>query len=768
MAQENFKSSGRYRSHHEHHQKEDPKITLEDSWSGSNEDDHEEANKACLIAVRNNNALDDMSSQQITPLDKNKLFNYHSKPIVPQTNYDNSCGLKILILKVVNTVRDVEANQLRVIRCYNCKGKGHIAKQCTANKRVKDSEWFKDKMLLAQAQEAGVALNEEDQEFLAGRLEENDDSDDLQLYTTTNIKTDHVDAYDPNFATTYDSNTLSELPHYDTYLDDDMPNFVVQETGYNEHFVSPDGSYTKLTSNNNVISYAKYMVTIEDEAAQKVRSLMQNDDKMLTAFEQIKYKVEQCHMVTQDTKSLNESLTRELEKYKAKVKTLESGYYSKQAKPPTKNDWDLLFQPMFDEYFKPLSVVSTSIFAATLPLPNTIRASSSTSLDQDTYSPSTLPNHESTSPLINSTNVEEPNNEDESEFDSDTFTNPFALAKPSHHQGFISNGREDCFLNGILKEEVFVTQLEGFVDQEHPTHVFRLKKALYGLKLAARAWLKLDEDPNGTPVDPTRYRDMVGSLMYLTASCPDLVFVVYISVRYQAKPSEKHLTVVKQVVKTQGKVHRVVHNFLVKSYKIPLYCDSQSAIALSYNSMQHSRMKHIAFRYQFIKQQIENEIVELYYVKTAYQLENIFTKALTRVRIKFLIKRLGMQSLTPEELKELIELVIKKNNQRVASDLDITNTMLRFMVRILRHHMLYKPMPQPDSNKSYTKPPTENQILRFIKTLGYDEDPKAKMTYVLTFVATRLRQPWRTIMSVLNRSLTGKDTSWDTARLPIL
>ncbi|GKE29736.1 hypothetical protein Tco_1445120 [Tanacetum coccineum] len=119
-------------------------------------------------------------------------------------------------------------------------------------------------------------------------------------------------------------------------------------------------------------------------------------------------------------------------------------------------------------------------------------------------------------------------------------------------------------------------------------------------------------------------------------------------------------------------------------------------------------------------------------------------------------------------------LKMTKNNQRVALNTNITDTMLRFVVGILRHHKLYKlesltaTMPQPDSNKPYTKPPTENQILRFIKTLGYDDDLKAKMTFVSTFVATRLRQPWRAILSVLNRSLTGKDTSWDTARLPIL
>ncbi|GJZ36995.1 hypothetical protein Tco_0583186 [Tanacetum coccineum] len=162
-------------------------------------------------------------------------------------------------------------------------------------------------------------------------------------------------------------------------------------------------------------------------------------------------------------------------------------------------------------------------------------------------------------------------------------------------------------------------------------------------------------------------------------------------------------------------------------------------------------------------------------------------------------------------------LVIKKNNQRDALDSDITDNMLRFVVGILRHHKLYRPvsltttipiiylhqfwttinhnaknhtftfkldthtftltpgllrtvlqMSPPDPNNTYTKPPLENQILRFIKTLGYDEDPGTKMIVVSKMVATRLHQPWRAILSVLNRSLMGKDSSWDTVRLPIL
>ncbi|GJZ78230.1 integrase, catalytic region, zinc finger, CCHC-type containing protein, partial [Tanacetum coccineum] len=56
--------------------------------------------------------------------------------------------------RVVNIVGNAGTNQQRVIRCYKCNSEGHIAKQCTTKKRVKDSEWFKEKMLPAQAQEA--------------------------------------------------------------------------------------------------------------------------------------------------------------------------------------------------------------------------------------------------------------------------------------------------------------------------------------------------------------------------------------------------------------------------------------------------------------------------------------------------------------------------------------------------------------------------------------------------------------------------------------
>nr|GEV46398.1 integrase, catalytic region, zinc finger, CCHC-type, peptidase aspartic, catalytic [Tanacetum cinerariifolium] len=98
------------------------------------------------------------------------------------------------------------------------------------------------------------------------------------------------------------------------------------------------------------------------------------------------------------------------------------------------------------------------------------------------------------------------------------------------------------FWNGIPREEVYVSQPDGFMDKDNPNQVYKLKKDLYGWKQDPRACdpvdtpmvnkLKLDEDPQGKVVDPTHYHRMVGTLMYLTASRQDLTFVVCMYARF--------------------------------------------------------------------------------------------------------------------------------------------------------------------------------------------------------------------------------------------
>nr|GEW80486.1 copia protein [Tanacetum cinerariifolium] len=241
---------------------------------------------------------------------------------------------------------------------------------------------------------------------------------------------------------------------------------------------------------------------------------------------------------------------------------------------------------------------------------------------------------------------------------------------------------------------------------------------------------KLDLDQNGTPVDATKYRSMIGALMYLTSSKPNIVHATCLCAQYQAKPTEKRLKEVKRIFRylrgivntgiwykkdsgfeltgfldadyagckdtfksTSGRAQFLGEKLVSWSIKkqdctmlltakaeyvslsaccdqflwmrtqltdygfdfnkIPIYCDSKSAVAISCNLVQHSRTKHIAVRYHFIKEHVEKGTIELYFVKTDYQLADLFTKALPVDRFNYLVCRLGMRSLSPQELERL-------------------------------------------------------------------------------------------------------------------
>nr|GFA09093.1 retrovirus-related Pol polyprotein from transposon TNT 1-94 [Tanacetum cinerariifolium] len=238
-------------------------------------------------------------------------------------------------------------------------------------------------------------------------------------------------------------------------------------------------------------------------------------------------------------------------------------------------------------------------------------------------------------------------------------------------------------------------------------------------------------DLSGTSVDQTKYRSKVGALMYLTASRPDIMHATCYCARYQAQPTEKHLTAVKRIFRylkdtthiglwypkdigfelttfsdsdhatcldsrksTSGGVQFLGGDKLVSwsskkqdctsmssaeaeyvslsaccaqvlwmrtqltDYgfhfdKIPMYCDSKVAIAISCNPVHHLRTKHIDVHYHFIKENVEKGIVEIFFVGTEYQLADLFTKALPIERFQYLVRRLGMRCLTPAELEAL-------------------------------------------------------------------------------------------------------------------
>ncbi|GJW33085.1 retrovirus-related pol polyprotein from transposon TNT 1-94 [Tanacetum coccineum] len=149
----------------------------------------------------------------------------------------------------------------------------------------------------------------------------------------------------------------------------------------------------------------------------------------------------------------------------------------------------------------------------------------------------------------------------------------------------------------------------------------------------------LDADLSGTSVDQTKYQSMVVALMYLTACRLNIIHATCYCARYQVRPTEKHLKKVKRMFwYLKNTIHMGLLYLKDTGFELTAFSDSDHTGCLD-------TRKSTSVGIQYLR--------ELFFVGTEYQLAGLFTKALSKDRFKYLVRRLGMRCLTPAELEAL-------------------------------------------------------------------------------------------------------------------
>nr|GEV39925.1 hypothetical protein [Tanacetum cinerariifolium] len=702
----------------------------------------------------------------------------------------------------------------------------------------------------------------------------------------------HVDAHDSdcddeattntffmeNFSLVGSLNDDTVEPHYDYDILSKYPN---------------NDSYDELKGNSDVISYTDYMLTIRNDKDNYVPHSVQKNDTMLSVIEQMKSQVEKCNKVHQESKSVNESLTSEFERFKDRVRVLEyavkDGHseqeaylsrelyttindrnrkvyeYEKQVLSQqtqmkdlnnhidfVKKNFEILKRESFEKYEKNISEI-VDLEKSSIPKP-LITVSKPKAFPKKLLSTSQF--------LKNLNNARELLTKFDECIKRRTKLSPHEIgsSEQSDIKGafkadvilFSKNLKETfkLFENGFIREvkemkDIF-EQIEDEVDQ-----CFVLEGLVKGLpklkytkghfcsacQMRKRKKESHPRKPKPSEVLRTKVEDPEVFIKILKQAQVGL----NATFRTRTKPTAS--TLAKPPIKNdwdllfQPMFDEYFKNLSAASTPISsrilpppdiVEVSSSSSSSTSIDkdapfpkpknykeAMEEScwmeAMQEEIYEFEWLERTLRIPDQPPRYGKHHIGRAKMSYRVRVRRRVKwfttscitFNMSRKNSQAeiVSEEQLDPCANrLVIKKNNQRVASDSHITDIMLIFVVEILRHHNLYKPvsltttipiiylhqfwttinlnknkhtftfeldtntftltprllkivlqMPPPDTNNTYIQPPSEIQILEFIKTLGYDEDPETKLMAVSKMVATRLHQPWRAILSVLNR-----------------
>nr|GFA70150.1 hypothetical protein [Tanacetum cinerariifolium] len=192
----------------------------------------------------------------------------------------------------------------RVVVCYNCKGEGHMSKQCTKPKRKRDAKWFKDKVLLVQAQANGQVLQEEELDFLTDPGTAESSSNQTVITTNAAYQADDLDAYDSDCDELHSAKValMANLSHYgsDTLAEVNnhahRTNMLISQEMQVSSIYEPSTilaqSNTKSTSDSNIIYYSQYMNESQYNTVQNSTLPALQDDLILSVIEQLKTQVE--------------------------------------------------------------------------------------------------------------------------------------------------------------------------------------------------------------------------------------------------------------------------------------------------------------------------------------------------------------------------------------------------------------------------------------------------------------------------------------------